>query len=178
MNEHKISKAYAQTIISLGKEQGIDTPKELTVLTEAINNSNDFETVLFLDVFNIEEKTLVINDVMKKLDLSKLVVNFINFLLQEKRIGLLPSIFKDVIVLDDEKKGFLRGTVEGRTDEIDPNIKTKLKEYIKTKIGKETELEYVKNEKISAGYVVTVGDLQLDASLENQLDQFKKSITD
>ncbi len=178
MNEHRISKAYAQAIIALGEEKGIDTPKELTLLTETINSSNDLETVMFLDVFTIEEKTSVINAVMKKLNLSALVVSFINFLLSEKRISLLPVIFKDVIVIDDDKKGFLRGTIEGSEKEISENIKKKLVSYLKNKLGKEAELVYKSNKNISAGYVVTVGDLQLDASLDNQLEQFKKSITD
>ena len=39
-----------------------------------------------------------------------------------------------------------------------------------------SQSSYVKNEKISAGYKATVGDLQIDATLENQLNQFKKQV--
>lgn len=176
MKEDRVSKAYAQTIIDLGIEAGVNTPDELTKLTEVINENNNLETLLFSDVFTIEEKSSVLSVILEKMGLSKLVKNFLNFLLQEKRIGLFPLIYKDVIVIDDDKKGFLRGTIEGTEDDISPEFVSKIKTFIRSKIGKNTELTYVKNSDISAGCRVTVGDLQLDASLDNQLSKLKDSI--
>lgn len=176
MKEQIIAKAYAQSIVELGVDLKLDLVKELTSLTETINKSNDLETLLFLDVFSVEEKLGVLNEVMKKLNLSQITTNFMQFLLQEGRIGLMPMIFKNVIVIDDHNKGFLRGTIEGSEEAIPADIKEKLKSYLQTKLGREPILEYKKNGNISAGYRVTVEDLQLDASLENQLEKFKDSV--
>jgi F-type H+-transporting ATPase subunit delta len=176
MKEQIIAKAYAQSIVELSEELKLDLAKELTMLSEVINASNDLETLLFLDVFTVEEKLSVLNTVMDKLNLSQITKNFLHFLIQEKRIGLMPMIFKNVIVIDDHKKGFLRGTIEGSEDSIPADVKEKLKSYLQQKLGKETILEYIKNENVSAGYKVTVEDLQLDASLENQLEKFKESV--
>ena len=176
MKEQIISKAYAQSIVELSEELKLDLAQELTTLTETINKSNNLETLLFLDVFTNEEKWSVLEVVATKLSLSSTTKNFLNFLIQEKRIGLLPMIFKDVIVIDDHKKGFLRGTIEGREDQIPDDVKNNLKTYLQKKLGKETVLNYVKSDSMSAGYRVTVEDLQLDASLENQLEKFKDSV--
>ncbi len=176
MKEQIISKAYAQSLVELSEELKLDLAQELTTLTETINKSNNLETLLFLDVFTNEEKWSVLEVVATKLSLSSTTKNFLNFLIQEKRIGLLPMIFKDVIVIDDHKKGFLRGTIEGREDQIPDDVKNNLKTYLQKKLGKETVLNYVKSDSMSAGYRVTVEDLQLDASLENQLEKFKDSV--
>jgi F-type H+-transporting ATPase subunit delta len=176
VKEQIISKAYAQSIVELSEELKLDLAQELTTLTETINKSNNLETLLFLDVFTNEEKWSVLEVVATKLSLSSTTKNFLNFLIQEKRIGLLPMIFKDVIVIDDHKKGFLRGTIEGREDQIPDDVKNNLKTYLQKKLGKETVLNYVKSDSMSAGYRVTVEDLQLDASLENQLEKFKDSV--
>lgn len=176
MKEQIIAKAYAQSIVELGVELKLDLVKELTTLTETINKSNDLETLLFLDVFTADEKLVVLTEVMKRLGLSPITTNFMHFLLQEGRIGLMPMIFKNVIVIDDHNKGFLRGTIEGSEDSIPADIKAKLKSYLQEKLGREPILEYVKNSNVSAGYRVTVEDLQLDASLENQLEKFKDSV--
>ncbi|MBY0413424.1 MAG: F0F1 ATP synthase subunit delta, partial [Bdellovibrionales bacterium] len=143
MKEQIISKAYAQSIVELGVELKLDLVKELTTLTETINKNNDLETLLFLDVFTAEEKVGVLNEVMKRLGLSQVTVNFIQFLVQEKRIGLMPMIFKDVIVIDDHNRGFLRGTIEGSEESIPADVKEKLKVYLKAKLGREPILEYV-----------------------------------
>ncbi len=176
MKEQTVSRAYAQSIIELCEDQKVDVADELTKLTEVINKSNDLETLLFLDVFTADEKITVLNEVISKLGLSPIVKNFLNFLIQEKRMGILPLIFKDVIVIDDHKKGFLRGVIEGREDEVSPEFKTKMISYLKEKLGTNAQLEYRKSENITAGYKVTVDDLQLDASLDNQLDKLKDSI--
>jgi F-type H+-transporting ATPase subunit delta len=88
----------------------------------------------------------------------------------------MPMIFKNVIVIDDHKKGFLRGTIEGSEENIPEDIKNKLKSYLQQKLGREPILEYKQSSSVSAGYKVTVEDLQLDASLENQLEKFKDSV--
>jgi F-type H+-transporting ATPase subunit delta len=95
----------------------------------------------------------------------------------EGRISLLPLIFKEVIVIDDHEKGFLRGTIEGNMDSISEDHKNKLLNSLKAHLGgKEPVLEYVKNPAVTAGYKVTVEDLQVDASVDNQLKHFKESI--
>jgi len=176
MKEQIIAKAYAQSLVELSEENKLDLAEELTKLTETINKSNDLERVLFLEVFTAEEKLSVLDVIMAKLSLSQLTKNFMHFLVQEKRIGLMPMIFKNVIVIDDHKKGFLRGTIEGSEESIPADVKEKLKSYLKSKLGKEPVLEYSQNGNISAGYRVTVEDLMLDASLENQLEKFKESV--
>lgn len=176
MSEEKISKAYAKSITDLCDSSNINAADELTKLQELINNSNDLENLIFLDVFTIEEKLSVMNEVISKLELSKIIRAFIQFLLEEKRISILPLIYKEVVVLDDERKGFLRGYIEGSDEELNEEFKTRIVNFLEEKLGKKTELDYVKSDLISAGYKVTVGDLQLDASLENQLNRFKNEI--
>ncbi len=176
MKEQIISKSYAQSLVELSEEQKLDLAKELTTLTEAINSNNNLETLLFLDVFTNEEKWSVLDAVTSKLGSSTTLKNFLHFLIQEKRIGLLPMIFKDVIVIDDHKKGFLRGTIEGSEEQLSEDVKNKLKSYLQKKLGKEAVLTYQQSDSVSAGYRVTVEDLQLDASLDHQLDKFKESV--
>ena len=176
MKEAIVSKAYAKSIYELGEAASVDITAELTTLTEMINGNNSFETLLFSDVFTIEEKQLVINEVFTKTSFSPLMKNAINYILGEQRIGLLPLIFKDMVVLDDHKKGFMRGTIEGAEDTISSDVSSKLMAYLQSKLGLEAKLEYKKNSNITGGYRVTVEDLQLDATIDNQLGKLKQEI--
>ncbi|HXH31851.1 MAG TPA: F0F1 ATP synthase subunit delta [Bacteriovoracaceae bacterium] len=176
MKAQAVAKVYAKSLLELGDDNKIKIADELTKLTEVINKSNELENVLFLDVFTKDEKRAVFLDVAKKLDLSVITVETIKFLIDENRIGILPLIFKEVIVMDDERRGFIKGVVEGTDVQIDPVFKAKIESFLKEKIGRVTQLDYVQNKNLTAGYKVTVEDLQLDATLDNQLEQFKQSI--
>lgn len=176
MKEQSIAKVYAKSLLELGDDKNIKIADELIKLTEVINKSNELENVLFLDVFTLEEKKAVFAEVATKLTLSALTTEAVKYLIDEKRIGILPLIVKEVVVIDDDRKGFMRGTIEGSDAQIDENFKNKITNFLKNKLGREPQLNYVQNSNISAGYKVTVEDLQLDASLDNQLEQFKQSI--
>ena len=176
MKEKSVARAYAKAIFELGEQNNVNVADDLIKLTEVINQSNDLENLLFLESFTVEEKSTVLTEVIKKLGLSPIVTSFLNFLLEEKRFGILPLIFKEVVVIDDHKKGFMRGTIEGNADSLNDEYVSKIQSFLKEKLGLNPQLKYVKNEKISAGVRVTVEDYQLDASLDKQLDNFKQSI--
>lgn len=176
MKEQSVARVYAKSLLELGDEKKVAIADELTKLTEVINKSNELENVLFLDLFTLEEKKVVFTEVAKKLALSPITTETVKYLIDEKRIGILPLIIKEVIVMDDERKGFMKGTIEGTDTQIDPAFKAKIESFLKNKFGRQPHLDYVQNSNLSAGYKVTVEDLQLDASLDNQLEQFKQSI--
>ena len=176
MKEKITAKIYAKSFFELGKEVKVDISAELTKLTEVINSSNNLENVLFLDVFTADEKFDIFNTIANKMNLSSLVKNAVNYLIQEKRINLLPLIIKEIIVLDDHERGFIRGTIEGSDEVENVEFAKKVKEYLKGKVGMNPELTYVQNKNITAGYRVTVEDIQFDASIDNQLEKFKESI--
>ena len=176
MKEAAVARVYAKSLLELGDEKKVNIADELTRLTEVINKSNELENVMFLELFTLEEKKSVFAEVGKKLNLSPITTETIRFLIDEKRIGILPLIIKEVIVMDDDRRGFLKGTIEGSDTQIDPSFKAKIEGFLKTKLGREPQLAYVQNKKLTAGYKVTVEDLQMDASLDNQLEQFKQSV--
>ena len=176
MKEQIVAKSYAHALMDLGKSKGLKIANELTSFNELINGSNDLENFLFLDVFTVEEKSAVLKEILKKGSYSPLLTNFLFFLLEEKRINLLTLIYKEVIVQDDHEQGFIRGTIEGVEESISEDDKAILTKYIEKKLGKKPQLDYKKSGNVTAGYKVTVEDLQLDASVDNQFDKLKYSI--
>jgi F-type H+-transporting ATPase subunit delta len=176
MKELAVSRVYAKSLLELGDEKKVDIAGELIRLTEVINKSNELENVMFLDLFTLDEKKAVFSEIASKLGLSQITSETVRYLIDEKRIGILPLITKEVIVMDDERKGFMQGTIAGTGVSIDPTFKAKIESFLKNKFGRQPHLDYVQSSNLSAGYKVTVEDLQLDASLDNQLEQFKQSI--
>lgn len=176
MKDQKIALTYARSIYDLGKGANVDLGKQMTDFTEAVNSSNDLENALFLDLFTAEEKKAVVSDLFRRAKWSDILKNVVFYLIEEKRIGLLPLIFKELTVFEDNQKGFLKGVVEGREQTIDASIQKTLIDFLEKKLGKKITPVYVANPSISAGHKVTVGDLQLDATVEHQLDIFKQNI--
>jgi len=138
MKEQAVARVYAKSLLELGDDKKVAIADELTKLTEVINKSNDLENILFLELFTLEEKKIVFTEVAKKLALSPITTETVKYLIDEKRIGILPLIIKEVIVMDDERKGFMKGTIEGTDVQIDPAFKSKIETFFKEKIWART----------------------------------------
>lgn len=176
MKDSNMTRAYASALLQLAKEKNVEIVVEFTQFTELINSSSDFENLLFLDVFTIDERLEVLKEVFAKQNYSELLTSFILFLVQENRLSFLPMIFKEVIVIDDFEKGFIRGTIEGSDTEADQASVDKIITFLKDKLGITPDLKYGQNKNISAGYKVTVQDYQIDATLDGQLTELSKNI--
>lgn len=176
MDNSQISKAYAKAICQIADEANIKFAEEITKFSEIISNSNDLENLLFLDVFTVEERILIVDEIFKKQKFSSILINFVKFLITEKRFNLFNTIFKEIIINEDFKLGFISGTIHGSDEVPNEALLNQIKTYLENKLGLKTKIDYKVNKNITAGYKVTVGDLQVDATLENQLQKFKQEI--
>jgi len=176
MDNSQISKAYANAISQIADESKINFADEITKFSELISNSNELENLLFLDVFTIDERLIILDEIFKKQTFSSVLVNFIKFLITEKRFSLFNTIFKEIIIKEDLKLGFVSGMVQGSDDVPNEKLINEIKTYLEKKLGLKTKIQYSVNKNITAGYKATVGDLQVDATLENQLQKFKQEI--
>ncbi len=176
MKELLLAKIYAQALYDLAKAQHLDIEKEFTSFQEAISSSNDLENVLFLDVFSLEEKKMVLSDLFSHLKSPSLLVNFISFLLGEDRLKISLLIYKEMMVLDDNEKGLLRGTIWGAENKAPPAIVERYTKFLDKKLNSTVHLDYQSDSRILGGHRVLVDDLLLDATVNSQIEELKQYI--
>ncbi len=177
MNNHRLSRIYALSMFQLGKELGVDIVSEMVTFNELLRVSNDLENLLFLEVFSLDEKHMVLSDLIQiEEKFSPLFCNFLFFLLQERRIGKLLTIFQELVVLDDEQKGFITGVIEGRDEQISPELQKQILDYLREKLQLTPKLHYQQNLAITAGYKITAGNYQIDSRVDRQLTRMKEQI--
>ena len=176
MKEQVVARAYAKAIVQIGKKKKIDISKELVRFSQMMEGCDRLRHVISSGMFTMEEKNSVCKFLFKKMKLSTTFGDFISFLLQEKRMLLYFLILKEALKLDDEAKGVVHGNVEGASASIGNDVKKKLVHYLEGYLKKKVILNYLTNNKITSGYRVVVEDLQLDASVDRQLDIFEESL--
>lgn len=178
MRSTTVAKVYARSLYQLGKESGIESriAKDCQVVQEIILSSNDLENLLYLEIFTAEEKREVFEAILAKTSVTPLMKNFLYFLIEERRMGLFPGIFQEVILMEDEAQNFIKARIHGKMDQLDPQEEKQICDYLKMKLGKNPVVEYVKNEEILAGVRVMAEDLHFDASFNHQLDLFKQTL--
>lgn len=175
MNTSSVAKIYEQSLRELAIHQKVNNiGEELKKLIKTINEHPLLAKLLFLEVFSPTEKKEVLLAIFNRLSFSKLMKNFILYLIEERRVDFLPLIYNEFLIEENLQKGFATGSIEGTEDKISKEDTQLLEIFIENRLQLKTQLVYKHNSDIVGGYRIIVGDFLVDATIDYQLDQFKK----
>lgn len=172
----KVSKRYAKALFSLGQEDGNfeQYGRELFEFTEFFRDNEDFRKVTSNPIFALEDRKKILEIVLDKSNFSGLMKNFLNLLLDKKRIEAIEAIADHYSGLTDSVSGVARAeitTAMPLKDEILAEIKKSLEGLTSKKI----KAEISEDKDLIGGIVVRIGDLVLDGSIRAQLEGLKES---
>jgi F-type H+-transporting ATPase subunit delta len=126
-------------------------------------------------VFSLEKRKLIMDELSRRLALSKTVRNFIMLLLDKGRIAALPDIARVHRTLIDEHAGRMRATVTSARP-LDPMLETRLKTALEKSSGKVVLFDKREDPAILGGLVTQLGDTVYDGSVRTQLQQLREEL--
>jgi F-type H+-transporting ATPase subunit delta len=172
-----IARRYAKALLEIGiKQQTYDAlGKELDRAADMLKSSPELRNALENPVFALDQRKLVLDDVVRRLALSKTVRNFVMLLLDKGRIASLPNIARAHRALVDEHAGRVRATVTSARP-LDPMLETRLKTALERQSGKTVILEKREDPSIVGGLVTQLGDTVYDGSVRTQLQQMREQL--
>ena len=178
MKQQNVAQVYARALMEISEAKQTHAIQGLETFLKLMNKVSHLKELFFLEIFTREEKLSVFSTIAKKIQMDRTLKDFITFLFNEKRMTILPSLLTEMKALNDEKKGIVRGVVEGREKKVLKEKVAKIEKFLKEKLNKRVQLTYKSTEEVTAGYKVLVGDLLIDISLDGQLRQFRRSMFD
>jgi F-type H+-transporting ATPase subunit delta len=172
-----LARRYAKALLEIGiAQQTYDAlGKELDRAADTLRSSPELRVALENPVFSLEKRKLIMDELSRRLALSKPVRNFIMLLLDKGRIAALPDIARVHRTLIDEHAGRMRATVTSARP-LDPMLETRLKTALEKSSGKTIILEKREDPAIVGGLVTQLGDTVYDGSVRTQLQQLREEL--
>jgi len=172
-----IARRYAKALLEIGiAQQTYDAlGKELERAADTLRASPELRNALENPIFSIEKRKLIMDELSRRLALSKTVRNFIMLLLDKGRIARLPDISRFYRSLVDEHAGRVRATVTSARP-LDPMLETRLKTALEKSSGKVVIFEKREDPAILGGLVTQLGDTVYDGSVRTQLQQLREEL--
>jgi F-type H+-transporting ATPase subunit delta len=161
----------------IGKEDGEAEHyrEELAGLTELIAREPMLEQAISNPLYETEARRRVLETILDKLKLSKIMTSFMLLLFDKGRIGFINHINDFYQKLADELKGMARASLVSAT-ELSSEAVDKIRESLANMTGKEVVLDLQQDANLIGGIVTKIGDLVLDGSVRTQLAMMKESI--
>jgi F-type H+-transporting ATPase subunit delta len=172
-----VARRYAKALLEIGiKQQTYDAlGKELERVADTFARSPELKTTLENPIFQLDKRRLVLDELARRLALSKVVRNFVMLLLDKGRIGNLPDVARAYNTLVDEHANRVRATVTSARP-LDPALEKRLKTALEMQSGKTVILDKKEDPAILGGIVTQLGDLVYDGSVRTQLAQMREQL--
>ncbi|MFT6866495.1 MAG: F-type H+-transporting ATPase subunit delta [Cyclobacteriaceae bacterium] len=173
MSTAKISNRYAKPLLELAEEQKVldNVFADMTNFSKICKENRDFLLMLRSPIISHLKKADILSKIFKgKVD--KLTSSFLELVAKKSREKLLPDIAESFVELYNEKKGFQEAVVT--TSIALDEVTRKAFEQLVTEItGKKPLLKEVVNADLIGGYILKLGDRQLDDSVSGKLQDLK-----
>lgn len=146
---------------------------ELKRFAGVLETNRGLEDFLSNPVFDIKDKKAVIGEVLQNLDLSPYTVNFLNLLVDKRRIGILREIEENYRRLMDNTLGIARVQVKTAFP-LTTDLYAALKRGLESFTGKQVDMQVEEDASLLGGIVVRVGDKLYDGSIKIQLSNMMR----
>jgi F-type H+-transporting ATPase subunit delta len=172
-----VARRYAKALLDIGvRQQTYDAlGRELDRTADTFVRSPELKAVLDNPVFPLEKRRAVLEELARRLALSKVVRSFVMLLLDKGRIGALPDIARVHRTLVDEHAGRVRAVITSARP-LDPTLERRLKAALERQSGKTVLLEKREDAAIIGGLVTQLGDLVYDGSVRSQLASLREEL--
>lgn len=177
MSEYRIASRYAKSLLELAVEQGKleEVNNDMAMLSELCEENRDFWLMLKSPVVTPFTKL----DILKKVftgKVNELTMSIFAILTRKHREGYLPLIAEEFHHRYNVHKGIEEATVT-TTFALDDKTRAEFKAVVKSLNNKEVELTEVVDESLIGGFILKIGDRQIDDSVSSRLQALRVEFT-
>jgi F-type H+-transporting ATPase subunit delta len=177
MKNLAIARRYAKALLLIGKEDGQAESyrDELAAVAGLVEKEKALDQALTNPLYDVEARKKVLQTVIGKLDLSKVMSSFLILLFDKRRIGFIGPINDFYQRMADELKNVARASLVSAT-ELSTETVDKIRNALSTRTGKDIVLEVEQDPALIGGIVTRIGDLVLDGSIKTQLLNMRETL--
>ncbi|MFN4298411.1 MAG: ATP synthase F1 subunit delta [Thermaurantimonas sp.] len=170
----KLANRYAKALLELAHERNAveQVRDDMKFLLDTITNTTELQILLKSPVIKTDQKKKVMDEIGKHL--HEITASFVRLLIHHRRESSIQEIAFQFLQQYRIFKGIhLIQVISAHP--LSPTLKENLIKKLKSHIGGIIELEEVVSPDLIGGLIIRINDKEFNASVKNQLNEFKKS---
>jgi F-type H+-transporting ATPase subunit delta len=176
MKSTKSASRYAKALLELAIEQQKleSIESNMSRILEAAKETNEFQVFLDSPIINLDKKVAVLNSLFGEFE--PLTLSFLALITKNGRERLITEIAQSYISQVKEFKGIIPISITS-AGKLDEATKATILAKINASVTGTLEITELIDESLIGGFIVTMGDKQIDASVVSQLARMKQELT-
>ncbi|MCK9207064.1 MAG: ATP synthase F1 subunit delta [Salinivirgaceae bacterium] len=177
MNQSKISVRYAKALFELAQDKNsLSAIKQDMQWVEEVCQQPDFNLLLESPVIKASQKTALMQKFFQG-KVNEWTLKFLIMVVENRREQYLQNIARDFIQNYRDFTGIKAAKVTTAAP-IDGQTKKLIDQLVKRIFNAQVELVSEENPKLKGGFILRVGDQQIDASINTKLKKIKRKFID
>lgn len=169
MSELTVATRYAKSIIDLAEEKKSleEIRKDMELFSQTLKANHELQAVLANPIIGHARKIRILEAIFGS-KINKMTDSFFKIMVNKSRAGVLYATSKEFINQYNIIKHISRAYVTSAAPLSEENKKT-IKAELETATGGKIELHTKVDKELIGGFVLTIGDRQVDTSISSSL---------
>jgi F-type H+-transporting ATPase subunit delta len=178
MNESRVASRYAKSLLDLAHEKGVldEVQKDMALFTRICDANPELARVLKNPIIDHSKKLAIVNSLLKG-RVNDMTLAMFKIISQKNREAYLYFIAKEFTRQFRQFKGIESAEVI-TTFPLTDAQRTSFVNLIAGATGKKVELQEKLNSDIIGGYILNIGDRQIDESIKSKIQKLKIKFKD
>jgi F-type H+-transporting ATPase subunit delta len=178
MHESRVASRYAKSLLELSQEKGVleQVEKDMIFFYKICQENPALVRILKNPIINHEKKRAILDDLLKG-KVNEMTLAMFQIISRKNREAYLSFVAKEFIHQYRVLKGIEEAEVT-TTFPLSDAQRTSFVNMVAGATGKKVELKEKVNEEIIGGFVMKIGDRQIDESVKSKLQKLRTKFKD
>lgn len=174
MSIFTVASRYAKSLLDLAQEQGqLEAVKgDIESVISVLKSNSELLAVLKNPIISGDKKRNILASIFEG-KLNPVIVSFFYILVSKGRAAILLDIAQEFVREYHEVKGIVNASVTSAAPLSEVNL-AELKKTIAEEIKAEVILKNIVDPSLIGGFIVRVGDRQIDTSIAGRLNKLEQ----
>ncbi len=173
MSESTVAIRYAKSLIDLAKEKNLveEVYQDMLFFKQTADENRGLLLALKSPVVRHEKKMGLLKAIFES-RVNPVSFSIFTIITKKNREGIMYAIADEFVKLYDDQKGIVKALVTSAT-ELTDDLRSQFVKIVNDATGRIVKLTEKIDETLIGGYVLRVGDKQIDASIRKNLNDLK-----
>lgn len=179
MTESRVSHRYAKSLLDLALEKGQleQVSEDMRVVLRTIRDSHDLSVLLRSPVVKTDKKQTILKAIFGG-QIGVITTEFLDVITRKRREGELEAIAEAFVTQYRKHKQILTAVITTASG-LDEKLRAQVLDIVKQSAGgKAIELVEKTDQSLIGGFVLRVGDKQVDASVMRQIRNLERNFSE
>lgn len=178
MSDIRVASRYAKSLIDLAEERGTleEVRQDMQLFSKTANETRDFRLLLKNPIVKSDKKLSILKAIFDG-KISDLTSKFFQIITQKNREAILESVAAEFETQYNLRKGIQIASVTTAVP-LTEDLRNEFSQMVARKTGKTIQLEEKIDPSLIGGFVLTIGDTQVDDSIKSSLQRLRNKFND